>query len=171
MKKNIIIVLLLLISITIQAQYSIKNQIVLPVLELKDKQFLAQLDSALFVKSPCLTDLEYKQRQQYVYFVNIKGDTIKNYAITIVYARPSETENDINTGIYRINEKKTLIIREDSYYPLFAKTGKKETFVYRKELMKGGYREDELIEIKGPEEFCIWVLSYSEDQLKILKKL
>ena len=166
MKKNIIVVLLLLTSVTIQAQYSIRSQIVLPVLELKDKQFLGQLDSALFVNYPCF-GFERKQREQYVYFVNVKGDTLKNYTIDIIYARPSETENDVNTGIYRINENKTLIIREESHYPLFTETGGKEQFMYKKELMKGGYNDRDLIEIKGPEEFCTWGLYYSDHQLKV----
>lgn len=169
MKKNIIIVLLLFISITIQAQYSIRSQTVLPVLELKDKQFLAQLDSALFVKYPCYDPERKKQQRQYVYFVNIKGDTLKNYTINIIYAKPSGTEKDVNTGIYKINEKSTLIIREDSYHPLFTKTGEKENFVYRKELMQG--YKDELIEIVSPEEYCTWGLSYSENRLKIIERL
>ena len=169
MRKNIIIVLLLLISVTIQAQYSLRSQIVLPVLEIKDKQFLAQLDSVLFVKHFCRASRDQRQqREKYTYFVNIKGDTLKNYDINVIYAKPSEAEKDINTGIYKINEKGTLIIREDSHYPLFVKTGEKERFAYNKELMRGGYK-NELIEIIFPEENCIWVLSYSENYLSIVE--
>lgn len=167
MKKNIIIVLLLFISVTIQAQYTSSNQIVLPILELKDKQLLVQLDSVLFVKYPC-SHSPRKEREQYTYFVKINEDSLKNYTISIIYAKPSEVENDINTGIYKINEKTTLIIRENSQYPLFTKTVEKENFKYKKQLMKDS-DDYNLIEIVFPEEFCIFVLSYSKKQLKILE--
>ena len=91
--------------------------------------------------------------------------------IGIYKINEDKTFNDRIAKFYKIKEKGTLIIREDSHYPLFTKTGEKGQLVYRKELMKGGWREDELTEIVSPERFCIWVLSYSENRLKILEIL
>jgi len=165
MKKFIVTVLLSVVSITIQAQYAIYSRIILPKLEIKDKQLLTQLDSILFVKYPC----PYKdERVSYTYFVNIEEGTHNNYTISIVYAQPSEIENEINTGIFKI-ERKELIIRENSQRPLFTLTGEKDRFLYKKELMKREGNNYELIEKIAPARFCTWFLSYSENRLNILE--
>ena len=168
MKKKIVVVFLSFISLTIQAQFALYCKMVLPVLELKDEQLLTQFDSILFVKYPCFAS-SYGKKEQYVYFVNIKEDTLNNYIISIVYAKPSVVNNEINTGIYKMNEKGTLIIRENSQRPLFAKTGEKENFVYKMELMMSGGNGFELREMISPEEFCTWVLSYSENNLEVIE--
>lgn len=163
MKRCITLTFILAVSTFLYAQYRLNSRIVLPVLEPKDGKFIQQLDSILFIKHPCLEPSE-KVRKNYTYFVWIKETSSAKYNINIVYAKPSEVENDINTGVYIMNGI-TFIIRENNSVPLFAMTDDKETFKYTKELMKKN--DYELREMISPEEFCIWGLSYSEHKLSI----
>ncbi|MDH6310681.1 hypothetical protein M2451_003552 [Dysgonomonas sp. PFB1-18] len=164
MRKYVIIFMMMILSVDLSAQYTSINKIVLPILQLDDQVLLDQIDSVLFIEHPCMSSFKNDKRQ-YVYFVSIKEDSLKSYDINIVYAKPSEVENDINTGIYdRFN--KIWIIREDSNTPLFKHTGEKTSFEYKKELTKR--KENELVEIIYPEEFCIWGLSSFENKIKVL---
>lgn len=145
-----------------KAQYTMSTKVVLPLLELKDDVLMAQLDSILFEKHPCGNSRDDK----YNCFLWIEEAKPEEYSFVIVYAKASEVENDINTGVYKLNDR-VLIIREDSENPLFLLSRRKYTFSYRKELMKKSSKSNELEERLDPEEFCIWSLLYSNKKLKV----
>jgi len=165
MKKLIIPFIAIIVCTTIKAQYAIINKMVLPELAPKDSLLLKQLDSILAISPP----YSYQIEDKYCFYIRIKEEISNKYKIVIVYARPSELENDLNTGICYINDTTILIIREETIKPLFKPTGNKIEFKYRKLLQQDGIKDNYLIELFPPEEFFIWILSFSENQLKIVK--
>lgn len=167
MKKYIIIGLLCTVpSIVLKAQYTLTAQTTLPVLELKDKQLEEQLDSILFIAYPCTS---YGDGiHEYIYLTTIEEKAPDSYIINIVFIRPSVIEENVNTGIYKLEDKGIFIVREKSKTPLFIKTCKEEKFIYRKFLVRYSKDEYKLEEIVSPEQFCITTLSYDKNRLEVL---
>jgi len=165
MKKIIISFIALIVFTTVKAQYAIINKMVLPELAPKDSLLLKQLDPILAISPP----YSYQIEDKYCYYIHISEEAYDSYKLAIIYARPSVLENDVNTGICYINDTTILIIREESITTLFKPTGNKIEFKYRKLLQKDGIRDNYLREIISPEEFFIWILSFSENQLQIVK--
>lgn len=136
------------------------------MLELEDKQLEEQLDSILFTAYPCTS---YGDGiHQYIYLTEVEEKSPDSYIINIIYIRPSVIEENVNTGIYKLADKETFIVREKSKTSLFTKTCKEEKFTYQKFLVR--YSEDEykLEEIISPEQFCITTLSYNKKHLEIV---
>ena len=170
MKKKILIIIIIITSMTAQAQYAIvENRTVLPVLTLNDTIFQNQLDSILFTQNTCRFTISEKNNDEYAYFTKIEEILPEFYEIIILYARLSAIEDDFNTGIYTLNNS-SFILRESSKNPLFKFTGKKINFKYEKELIKRNNREDSYYydEMRYPEEFCTWHLSYFKGQIKVI---
>lgn len=149
-------------SITLYAQYKVKNNIVLPVLEIKDELFINQLDSILFKEHPCSIET-YKYDRKYVYYLHINDKS----KIDIIYAKPSLVENKLNRGVFCLNDA-VFIVSDDSENPLFTLTKKKYFFSYDKEVMLINGKGHQLIEMEYPEEVCGWLLEYEDKKLKIL---
>lgn len=165
MKKYILLILLCCTTIMSYSQYTVKSKQIMYKLEVKDSLFFSKLDSIVFAKYPCNSSARH-QREQYLYFVSIKEKESKNYRINVVYAKPSNVESDLNTGIYTYNDK-SLIVREESEQPLFLITNEKIHFIYEKQLMKKAEDSYDLEEIIAPEEFCTWVFTYSNGAVEI----
>ena len=166
MTQKIFLAVIFAVSINVNAQYYIlQSEVVLRSLSLEDKVLKEQLDSILFLKHPCEESI-YKLDRNYTYFMWIKEETRQNYVIDIVYAKPSEVESDVNTGVYKINDI-TMVIREVGETPLFKPTGEKVNFRNNKELVN--WEGNRLTELIHPEEFCIWGLYYSDGKLKIIE--
>lgn len=167
MKKYIIISLLCTIPIIVlKAQYNLTVQTTFPVLELRDKHLEEQLDSILFIAYPCTS---YGDKfNEYIYLTTVEEKAPECYIIDIIFSRPSVIEENVNTGIYKLEDKGTFIIREKSKTPLFIKTCKEEKLIYRKFLVTYGKGDYELEEIVRPEQFCLTTLSYDKNHLEVL---
>lgn len=167
MKKYIIISLLCAVpAIVLKAQYILTARTILPVLELKDKQLEEQLDSILFIAYP---NTSYGDKvHEYIYLTNVEEKAPDSYIIDIVFLRPSVIEENVNTGIYKLEDKGIFIVREKSKAPLFIKTCKEEKFIYRKFLVPYGKGEYELEEIVRPEQFFSISLFYDKKSLEVL---
>ena len=118
MKKYIIISLLCTIPIIVlKAQYNLTVQTTFPVLEIKDKHLEEQLDSILFIAYPCTS---YGDKfNEYIYLTTVEEEAPEFYIINIIFSKPSIIEENVNTGIYKLEDKGTFIIREKSKTPLF----------------------------------------------------
>lgn len=154
---------MVIISIALFAQYKVKNNIVLSVLETKDELFISQLDSILFKEYPCLLETNIYGRE-YVYYLHIKNKA----KIDIIYAKPSLVEKKLNQGIFCLNDA-IFIVRDDSEDPLFTLTKKQFSFPYNKEVMLIDGKGHQLIEMDYPEEVCGWLLEYDGKKLKVQK--
>lgn len=164
-KIHILIWLIIIVDLKAQV-FVVENQQVLPELELTDLNLLTQLDSILFLNYPCARSANQIENK-YSYFTTIKKLNSNNYIIDILYARPSEIESDINTGIFLFKDV-FFIINENNNLSLFRYTGKKIIFSYEKQLRRNDNDSNYLMEIIYPEEFCSWSLSYANCQLKVL---
>ncbi|NDV97546.1 hypothetical protein D0T84_22040 [Dysgonomonas sp. 521] len=156
MKKMIFLFILLMITMfNLKAQYIVTNQIVLPELELRDSLLQTQLDSILFNKYPCYSDSS-KIVEKYTYFVTIREIGKENYTIDIVYTKPSDVEDEVNTGIY-IMKDVLLVVREYSDNKIFNSMGRERVISYEKKLVKRD-NSYHLHEVVNFEEFCVWGL-------------
>lgn len=164
-KKNIITFIFIFIINGLSAQDKIvtkvdviKDSVIMSEWVLENRELANKLKTLVLDKN-----LNSDKREPYIYLIDIKLDSLKDYLIE-VNLLPSIILNDtINLGFFKL-ENSTFVIRGENPEAFFLPTNNEEKLFYYRFLIRS---QRGLIPFTPIEEFSSWNFTYSNGEFKL----